>query len=188
MDQTSTSLLERLRQPTDQEAWSRFVALYTPLLFFWGCRMGLQANDSADLVQDVFTTVFEQLPTFQFDASKSFRGWLRTVAVNKWRDHQRRRVVVGRGGNDAGLAEVAVPNTVAPLWEKEFQQQVVGRALDLMQADFETPTWKACWAQVVEGQAAPDVAKELGLSLAAVYAAKSRVLRRLRQELHGMLE
>jgi RNA polymerase sigma-70 factor (ECF subfamily) len=188
MDQTSASLLERLRQPTDQEAWNRFVALYTPLLFFWSCRMGLQAQDSADLVQDVFTTVLEQLPTFQLDPNKSFRGWLRTIAVNKWRDHLRRRAVAGRGGNDAGLAEVVVPDTVAPLWEKEFQQQIVGRALDLMQADFEPPTWKACWAQVVEGKAAPDVAKELGLSLAAVYAAKSRVLRRLRQELHGMLD
>ena len=188
MDPSTASLLERLRQPTDHEAWNRFVALYTPLLFFWACRMGLQAQDSADLVQEVFTSVLEQLPTFQLDASKNFRGWLRTIAVNKWRDHLRRRAVAGRGGSDAGLADAAVPDTVAPLWEKEFQQQLVGRALDLMQADFQAPTWKACWAQVVEGKAAPAVARELGLSLAAVYAAKSRVLRRLRQELNGMLD
>jgi RNA polymerase sigma-70 factor (ECF subfamily) len=184
----TASLLDRLRDPADHEAWKRFVALYTPLLYFWACRMGLQAQDAADLVQDVFTTVLEQLPTFRLDAAKSFRGWLRTVAVNRWRDQVRRRAVAGRAASDAGLADAAVPDTVAVLWENEFTQHLVGRALDLMQGDFQPQTWKACWLQVVEGKPAPEVARELGLGLAAVYAAKSRVLRRLRLELGGMLD
>ena len=188
IDLSSRCLLERLRQPTDHQAWRRFVALYTPLLFFSACRMGLQARDSADLVQEVFTSVLEQLPTFQLDGHKSFRSWLRTIAVDRWCDHLRRRAVAGRGGNEAGLADAPVPDTVAPLWEKEFRQQIVGRALDLMQADFQPQIWKACWLQVIERKAAPDVATELGLPLAAVYAAKSRVLRCLRQELRGMLD
>ena len=102
--------------------------------------MGLQAQAAADLVQDVFTNVLEQLPTFRLDTGRSFRGWLRTVALNRWRDQARRRAVAGRGGNDAGLAEATVPDTVAALWEAEFTQHVVGRALDLMQGDFQPQT------------------------------------------------
>ena len=81
-----------------------------------------------------------------------------------------------------------VPDNVAAMWEAEFQQQLIARALDLMQTDFQPQTWQACLAQVVEGKSGEQVAEELGMSLAAVYAARSRVLRRLRQELDGMLD
>jgi RNA polymerase sigma-70 factor (ECF subfamily) len=188
MDSTSASLLERLRRPDDHDAWQRFVALYTPLLYFWACRMGARGHDAADLVQEVFTAVLVAMPTFHPDPTRSFRSWLRTVALNKWRDHQRRQAVVGRAGNDVGLDEAEVPDNVAALWESEFQQHLAGRALDLMQSDFEPKTWRACWAQVVEGKPAEQVAQELGLSLASVYAARSRVLRRLRQELNGLFD
>jgi RNA polymerase sigma-70 factor (ECF subfamily) len=187
MEQTSASLLERLRQPGDHEAWQRFVALYTPLLFFWACRMGARAQDAADLVQEVFATLLDRMPSFQLDPGRGFRAWLRTVMLNKWRDQQRRAAVVGRAGNDAGLDDAAVPDNVAELGEQEFRQHLVARALELMRTDFEPQTWRACLAQV-EGKPAAEVAQELGLSLAAVYAARSRVLRRLRQELEGMLD
>ena len=79
MNTTSFSLLERLRQPSDSAAWDRFVELYTPLLFYWGRRAGLQSADAADLVQDVFEVLLHKLPEFQYDRQKSFRSWLRTV-------------------------------------------------------------------------------------------------------------
>ena len=79
MNTTSFSLLERLRQPSDSAAWDRFVELYTPLLFYWGRRAGLQSADAADLVQDVFEVLLRKLPEFQYDRQKSFRSWLRTV-------------------------------------------------------------------------------------------------------------
>src|SRR5262245_11991856 len=91
MHTTSISLLERVRQPTEREAWTRFVELYTPLLYYWACRLGMQEPDAADLVQDVFTVLVQKLPSFSYDASKSFRSWLRTITYNKWRDFQRRR-------------------------------------------------------------------------------------------------
>jgi RNA polymerase sigma-70 factor (ECF subfamily) len=188
MEKTPVSLLERLHRRDDHEAWQRFVALSTPLLYFWACRMGVKAHDAADLVQEVFTAVLTAMPSFRLDPGRSFRFWLRTVALNKWRDHLRRQAVVGRAGDDVGLDEAAVPDNVAASWEEEFSQQLIARALDLMQKDFQSQTWQACLAQVVEGKSAEQVARELGMSLASVYAARSRVLRRLRQELAGMLD
>src|SRR5438552_17277524 len=78
---TPVSLLERLHQPAADEAWQRFVKLYTPLLYHWACRVGLQGADAADLVQDVLTLLVQKLPEFKYDSQKSFRAWLRTVML-----------------------------------------------------------------------------------------------------------
>src|SRR5262245_60040259 len=88
---TPASLLERLRRPDDREAWARFVELYTPLLYFWARRTGLQQADAADLVQEVLAVLFRKLLEFTYDKQRSFRNWLRTVTLNKWRETVRRR-------------------------------------------------------------------------------------------------
>src|SRR5262245_32982810 len=90
MHTTSISLLERLRQPQEEQAWRRFVDLYTPLLYFWARRTGLQEADAADLVQQVLAILVRKLPEFSYDREKSFRNWLRTVTLNEWRAWQRR--------------------------------------------------------------------------------------------------
>jgi RNA polymerase sigma-70 factor (ECF subfamily) len=191
MHTTSASLLEQLRQPADQgataAAWGRFVQLYTPLLFFWARRLGLQEPDAADLVQDVFTVLLQKLPSFRYDQRKGFRNWLRTIIVNKWRDRKRREAVAPVQAA-AGLAELPVPDDTEAFGEAEYRQQLVGRALELMQAEFAVNTWKACWEHVVSGRPAAEVAAELGISVNAVYVAKSRVLRRLHQELDGLMD
>ena len=192
MHTTPISLLERLRQPAGQpsanSAWARFVDLYTPLLYYWARRrIGLQAQEAADLVQDVFTLLVQKLPHFNYDRHKSFRGWLRTVMLNKWRENQRRARIptVDTGG---ALPEVAAPDDVQELGEREYRQHLVRRALELMQAEFQPITWQACWEYVVAGKPVAEVAAELGITANAVYLAKSRVLRRLRQELDGLLD
>src|SRR5262249_61831187 len=95
------SLLERLRRPgesgRDADAWSRFVDLYAPLLFYWARRLGLAEPDAADLVQDVFLVLVRQLPTFRHDGRHSFRAWLHTILLNHWRDRLRRPAVVATG-------------------------------------------------------------------------------------------
>ena len=91
LTRTPTSLLERLRQPFDPEAWSRFVSLYTPLIYSWACRAGLQEQDALDLVQDVFVTLLRVLPTFSYDRDRSFKRWLRTVTLNTWRNARKPR-------------------------------------------------------------------------------------------------
>jgi RNA polymerase sigma-70 factor (ECF subfamily) len=188
MNTTSVSLLDRLRQPGEQDAWTRFVLLYTPLLYAWTHRLGLQDPDAADLVQDVFAMLVQKLPEFQYDRQKSFRGWLRTVTLNKWRDRGRRHVPASLGPDDAALTELAAPADADAFGEAEYRQHLVSRALQLMQAEFSPRTWKACWEHVVAGRPAADVAAELGISVGSVYVAKSRVMSRLREELQGLMD
>jgi len=188
MTKTPSSLLERLRQPFEPEAWGRFVSLYTPLIYSWGRRVGLQESDAADLVQDVFVTLLQVLPTFTYDRQHSFRRWLWTVTINKWRKDRKQpdnRMVRGLDGQPE---PVAVADDLEAVWETEYQQHLANQALRLMRADFEETTWKACWEMVVVGRPAAAVAAELGLTVGAVYAAKFRVLKRLRRDLRGLLD
>jgi RNA polymerase sigma-70 factor (ECF subfamily) len=186
-ESTPASLLEQVRQPGHQEAWARFVSLYTPLIYSWGRQVGLQDQDAADLVQDVFTLLVQKLPEFTYDRHKSFRAWLRTVTLNKWRNNRKRRGGPAALG-DAALAEQPGPDRVDAFWETEYHRHLVARALEVMRAEFQPSTWQACWEFVVCGKSAAEVAAQLGLSENAVYIAKCRVLRRLRQELAGLLE
>lgn len=80
------------------------------------------------------------------------------------------------------------PDPLTELAEAEYRCHLVHRALELMQAEFQTVTWKACWECVVRDRTAAEVAAELGITVNAVYLAKSRVLRRLREELQGLLD
>jgi RNA polymerase sigma-70 factor (ECF subfamily) len=186
MTGTPVSLLERLRQPDEGEAWGRFVALYTPLLYSWARRVGLQESDAADLVQEVFTVLVQKLPDFAYDQHRSFRAWLKTLTLNKWREGRRR--AGARREQPQGLAEPAAPDQLEAFWETEYHQHLAAHALRIMQADFEPQTWQACWELVVNDRPAAQVARELGLSVGTIYAAKCRVLARLRQELVGLVD
>jgi RNA polymerase sigma-70 factor (ECF subfamily) len=188
MHTTPVSLLERLRRPDAEPAWQRFTELYTPLLYYWTRHLGLQPQDAADLVQEVFTVLVQKLPEFTYYRHKSFRNWLRTVTLNKWRDRQRKHVETPLPNDTAAFAELAAPDDAEVLSEKEYRQLLIKRALQVMQAEFQPSTWKACWEYVVAERPAAEVAAELGISVGSVYVAKSRVLSRLRQELEGLLD
>src|SRR5205823_311399 len=129
---TPVSLLERLQRPAEQEAWPRFVELYTPLLYDWARQAGAQPADAADLVQEVFTLLVRKLPEFTYDRRKSFRSWLRAVALNKWRELRRRQNGSARQPRDAELANLAVPDSLESFWDAEYRDRLVGRALELM--------------------------------------------------------
>jgi RNA polymerase sigma-70 factor (ECF subfamily) len=185
---TSISLLKRVRQPEDRQAWDRFVALYTPLLYSWACRLRLPEADAADLVQDVFVILLKKLPDFEYDPNKSFRAWLWTVARNKYLERLRRPPERSLGDNEDSPAQLAVDDGAELFAEAEYRTFLVGRALRLMQSEFQATTWKACWECVVNSKSAAAVAAELGTTVEVVWAAKARVLRRLREELQGLLE
>lgn len=187
MDSTSPSLLLRLRDRADQEAWSRFVQLYTPLLVHWGRRAGLADADLRDLVQEVFTLLLAKLPEFEYDERQTFRGWLRTVTLNKWRELSRKRRIDPVSSHALLWSELPDDATVN-FWEQEYNEVLVARAMHLMQRHFAPQTWRACLETVVQGRSAADVAAELGISEASVYQARSRVLRRLREDLGELLE
>jgi RNA polymerase sigma-70 factor (ECF subfamily) len=188
MQSTPPSLLEKLHNPADHQAWQEFVDLYTPLLYHWARRAGLQDQDAADLLQDVFTTLYQKLPEFQYDQHKSFRKWLRSVTLNQWRDNCKRRGRQPLGSNPDALNDVPASDGLDAAAEREYRQHLVGRALRLMQAEFQPTTWKACWEFVVRDRPAAEVARELGISENAVYIAKCRVVSRLRQELEGLMD
>jgi RNA polymerase sigma-70 factor (ECF subfamily) len=186
---TSTSLLQRLRA-REPAAWERLCQLYGPLVYRWSRASGLQDLDAADVVQEVFRSVAVSLDRFHHEGpTDSFRGWLWGITRNKLRDHFRARAgnPAGAGGTDAHQQLLEVPETPPDSTSESLKPDaiLVHRALALVQLEFEERTWKAFWRSAVDGLAAPDVAKELGMTPRAVRQAKYRVLRRLRQEFSG---
>ena len=185
MDSTPASLLFQLREDSNEEAWSRFVRLYTPMLFRWAERTSQNKVDAADLVQEVFVVLLRSLPSFTYDGSRSFRAWLHTVLRTKWCDWQRRHRRLPT--NDAGLSAAAEDQSYAiEIEEAEFRSQLINRALELLTDEFGETTIRAFRATAIETRSAAEVAAELGLTTNAVYLARGRVMRRLRTELEGM--
>ncbi len=176
------------RRPGDPAAWGRFVELYFGLLVGWSRALGLQEADAADLVQDVFTTLVRVLPTFRLDEKRSFRAWLRTVLLNRWRDWVRRRALLPRQAEETALTALPDRAGDAVLEEDAYRRHLVGRALELLRDEFRPSTWQAFWEHGVRGRPAAEVASELGLTAGAVYAARFRVLARVREELAEMLD
>ena len=127
MHTTPVTLLERLRHAPDEAAWQRLVKLYTPLLFFWARRAGESEHDAADLVQDVLTTLVQELPRGR-DKSIRFRAWLHTVTLNKLRDRKRRAAVAHNVPLDQTF-ELALPDDVAAFWDAEYRQQLATSCL-----------------------------------------------------------
>jgi RNA polymerase sigma-70 factor (ECF subfamily) len=190
---TSLSLLE-LARSKDAEGWRRLVQLYSPLVFFWCQRAGLSREDAADALQDVWQAVAGHLGGFQRQRGGAFRGWLWTITRNKLHDHFR-----GQRGEPQGVGGSAAQQLLHEIPEQEPESyvadsaadgsgNVLRRALELIRADFEAHTWQAFWLATVEGLSAREIAERLGMSLDAVYQAKARVLRRLREELAGLLD
>jgi len=188
MDSTSVSLLRRLREPQSDVAWQRFVELYAPLIFYWGRGKGLNATDAADLVQDVLTTLVVKLPEFNLDPGGRFRGWLRTLVVNRATDLRRRNSVRPMTGVDEVLDRLTVLDAGDLFDSAEYVNVLVRRTLELLRGEILEQNWRAAWMQLIEGRSAAEVARELGVSLNAAYLAKSRLLSRLRVELAGLLD
>jgi len=187
-DATSTSLLERVKTQ-DERAWQRLMALYGPQVYHWARQARLQGQDASDIVQDVFRNVAAHISRFRRDRQgDSFRGWLCTITQNKIRDHF--RAVAGRpevvGGSEfrelveqspqseTDDAIVNGPGDLTPL---------VRAAIELVRGEFEDRTWQLFWKVAVEGRPVTDVATDAGITVWAVYKARNRVLKRLREEL-----
>jgi len=191
---TSSSLLERAKTG-DEGAWERLVAIYGPSVYEWCRRAGLHAEDAADVAQDVFGSLVTTLPNFRRDRpNDSFRAWLRTVTQNKIRDFFRRQrgKPLAPGGTTAmeRLAQLAEELSATENVEQPSDELLLlrRRAVEIVRAGVEERTWEAFWRVVVEGRPASDVAAELGISPQAVYDAKYRLQRKLRQELDGLTD
>ena len=184
---TSTELLQ-LVADRNSIAWQRFTDLYAPLVFHWCRRSQLSEEDAGDVIQEVFTSVSRRIDRFieaQSDVA-TFRGWLMTITMNQVRDHYRKRgrQVSAQGGTDSQLQ-------LADVWfqepddetEKSAVASLFQRAVELIRGEFAQKTWEAFWRATIDGENTADIAAELGMTANSVRQAKSRVLRRLRQEL-----
>ena len=192
---TRESLLVRIRDGRDHEAWRQFVELYAPLVYGFARKRGLQDADAADVMQDVLRSVARAAGRLNYDPSRgTFRGWLYTVARNKvfnFLDAGKNRL--GRGSGDTGVREKleAQPDpesSLAASWEEEYERSLADVAMRRVQAEVQPATWKAFWQTAVEGRSAREAGEAVGLSAGAVYVARSRVLARLKEEVQRLRE
>jgi RNA polymerase sigma-70 factor, ECF subfamily len=190
MDRTSPTLLARLRQLDNAEAWQKFMQLYYPLLSRWAdCLARKWHLDANDVLSEVMLCLVQDLPHFTYNREQGrFRGWLRSVLTNKAKDWLRRENRFPDTGRELSFEECSDPD-VARLFEKQdYNHYLVRRARQVMERDFPASTWQQVLANVVDEKPAAEVAALFGTTVDAVYAARYRVLRRLRKELEGLLE
>jgi len=185
---TRASLLVRLRDPNDTEAWKDFVRLYATVIYGFARKRGLQDADAADLMQEVLRSVAGAVGRLDYDPIKgTFRGWLYSITRNKIYNflESRRRHPRGTGDSNAHqrLEEQPGREAEADEWDREYERKAFAWASDRVRPEFQPNTWQAFWLTAVEGQNAKDAGRRLGLSPGAVYVAKSRVLARLKEEI-----
>jgi RNA polymerase sigma-70 factor (ECF subfamily) len=188
-------LLKRVRAQ-ERAAWERLVSLYGPLVYQWCRQDGLPSEDAEDVGQEVFTVVFRKVAEFRRERKEdTFRGWLRVIVRNKICDFQRGRPaqeLPGIGGTDPQkqMLQVAVDETDGSAPESLPSETclLARRAMELLRAEFSVERWQAFYRVVVDGEPPADVAAALGLSVNVVYLAKSRGLRRLREEFGELIE
>ena len=180
---TRPSLLVRLRDARDGDAWRQFVELYAPLVYRYARRHRLQDADAADLTQEVLRAVSGAVGRFDYDPGRgSFHGWVYTLAHRKLCDFLTRRRRQEQGSGDTAtqglLADLPAPE--GEQWERDYERRVFVWAAGRARAEFREATWQAFWQTAVEGRPAAEVAGALGMSVGAVYIAKSRVQARLK--------
>lgn len=194
MSDTSVSLLERASAKGDAESWRQVAEIYTPLLHGWLRRYRIQPNDVDDIVQDVLLHVSEQLPAFQHNGhTGAFRNWLRQVLVFRLRQHwgkaKRRPTATGQTDFLAELHQLEDPASgLSRLWDREHDRHVAKSLVELVRRRVSEQSCAVLQRTVLGGESPAAVARDLGMTPNAVYAARFRVLQLLRQEGQGLLD
>ena len=186
--QTRASLLGRLgRDPTDAAAWREFAQHYGRKVYQWCQRWGLQDADAQDVTQNVLVEVARQMRTFRYDPSKSFRGWLKTVAHGAWCDWVQSGRKQGKGSGDSGvwelLAQVEARTDLLQRLEEQYDCELLEEASARVRLRVEPRTWDAFRLLAVDGLSGAEAAQQLGMKIGAVFVAKSKVQKMLQQEM-----
>ena len=178
---TRNSLILRLKEPADAEAWFEFCEIYEPLILRIARSRGLQTADATDLAQDVFVRIAKSVRRWEPDPTKgSFRGWISTIARNLTIDFLRQQDRRPLSASDPTLASIKSPCAESDFYDIEFEKQVFAWAAKRIQASFQPHTWQAFWQTTVEQRPIKEVAESLGLSTGVIYLARSRVIAKLR--------
>jgi RNA polymerase sigma factor (sigma-70 family) len=192
--ETSSSLLVRIRDAGDRDAWRQFVDLYGPVIYRYARKRGMQDADAADLTQTVLQAVSGAVQRLEYDPQRgSFRGWLFGIARNhlhKLQDRLRRgpRGSGDTSGQDLLNEQPARGDGEEAVWDQEYKRQRFRWAAERVRGEFAENSWQAFWRTAVEGRPAAQVGRALDMTVGAVYTARSRVLARIRQEIKKLLD
>lgn len=185
---TRVSLLGRLRRdPGDQKAWDEFVEQYGSRIFDWCMRWNLQEADAQDVAQNVLLKLAEKLRDFQYDSSRSFRAWLKTLTHHAWSDflEARKRPGLGSGDSQVGLLleSVAARDDLVKRLEEEFDRELLDEAMARTRLRIAPQTWEAFRLTALEGLSGAEAAQRIPMAVAQVFVAKRRVQKMIQQEL-----
>ena len=191
---TRLSLVTRLKNAADHEAWSEFSAIYEPLILRLLERDGLQEPDARDVCQQVLAAVAKDIEQWRPDGrDRSFRRWLFRIARNrviKFLEGERK----GQRGLGGSGAHAAIEQTrdkresISEVFEREYRQQLLMKAAEAIRAEFRESTWEAFWLSTIEGHAIADVAEQLGVSVGSVYVSRSRIVSRLKSKVRDITD
>lgn len=193
MNDTSVSLLEQIRHSGGDGSWTRLIGVYGPMIRRWLGQAGIATADIDDITQEVLVVVLAKLPQFDRQRTGSFRNWLRKVTLYCLRDYRkaahRRRLATGESQYEQMLVELAdADSRLSRLWNAEHDRHLLRHLLDQVRGSFSATTIEAFQRLVLEEHSPDDVAAALGLTVNAVFIAKSRVLAKLREFGEGLIE
>ena len=196
---TRATLLLRIRDPRNADAWREFMSIYEPLVSSVAVRFGLQAADADELTQEVFLTLLEKQHLYVPNGEpSSFRRWLATVArnaaISRLRKNQLAKCQMPSGGTDSmrRLSQAVDPNSQQDQldqdYEKEERSHLLGWAAEQVRARTEASTWSAFWLSTIEGRTAEETAQLLKTTVGQVYVARCRILKRLRETVQQYID
>ncbi|MCI0458774.1 MAG: sigma-70 family RNA polymerase sigma factor [Gemmataceae bacterium] len=188
---TRVTLLGRLqRDPTDPKAWAEFVEHYGRKIYGWCRGRGLQEADAEDVTQSVLLKLAEKMRDFHYDPSKSFRAWLKTLTHHAWYDFLSSRQRAGQGSGDSNVLEwlhiAEARDGLVQQLEAEFDRELLEEAQRRVQLRVETQTWEAFRLLTFEGLSGAEAAQRLGMKVATVFVARSRVQKLLQEEIQKL--
>lgn len=187
---TRASLLLRVRNVNDDAAWSQFVEIYTPLVFRYCRGRGLQDQDAADVAQESMRAVAKAIAKFDYDPKRGkFRNWLLTVVQSKLLDfvvQQQRQPALASETSLRWKIDNDSLNAGESVWEADYYRAILNWAAERIRGEFQVSTWQAFWQTTIDERDGKEVAASLGLSVGAVYVAKSRVIARLKEEIQSV--
>jgi RNA polymerase sigma-70 factor (ECF subfamily) len=188
---TSPTLLGRLgRVPADQAAWGEFAERYGRKIYAWSRRWNLQEADAEDVTQQVLVKLAHKMQTFSYDPTKSFRAWLKTLTHHAWRDFVESRGRPGAGSGDTRVLErlqtIPAEETLADELDEEFTRELLDEAMARVRLRVQPHTWQAFHLLAVEGRSGAEAAEQLGMKVATVFVARSKVQKMLQEEVRKL--
>jgi RNA polymerase sigma-70 factor (ECF subfamily) len=191
MPTTRVTLVARLRQdPTDQAAWEVFVDHYGRHIYRWCRQWNLQDADAEDVTQDILMKLARKLRDFDYDPSRSFRGWLKTLAHHAWQDFvnspRRAKATTGDGQAWEMMQSLEAREDLIHKLEEAFDHELLEAAKVRVRLRVAPHTWEAFRLVAFEGLPVAEVAAAVQMQVAMVYVAKSKVQKMLQEEIQKL--